>query len=92
MPASSQLRGTLEVEALRAELRCILQHPAITLARQQSAEDYISRCTAAEQLRQWLALAVAECGRWEEQALATEAAQCGGRHRLLLWGEPSGQW
>lgn len=86
MPASSQLPAAPEMEALRAELRCILQHPAITPARRQSAEQYISGCTAAGPLRQWLALAVAECASWEEQTLATEAAQ-GGGHRLLLQGE-----
>ncbi|MBC6992129.1 hypothetical protein [Hymenobacter sp. BT491] len=92
MPAVSQLPGAPEVEALRAELRCILQHPAITPARRQSAEQYISRCTAAGQLRQWLALVVAECASWEEQTLATEAAQGGGGHRLLLRGEDLCQW
>lgn len=83
MPISSQLTGAPEVEALRAELRCILHHPAITPDRRQFAEQYISRCMAAGQLRQWLELAVAECASWEEQTLAMEATQCGG-HRLLL--------
>lgn len=68
-----------ELEALRAELRCVLQHPAIAPARRQAAEPHLGQCTAVGQLRQWLALAVAECASWEEQTLATEAAQrCGG--------------
>jgi hypothetical protein len=92
MPASSQLPEAPEVEALRAELRCILQHPAITPDRQQSAEQYISGCTAAGELRQWLGLAVAECASWEEQTLAREAAQGCGGHRLLLRGEDLCQW
>jgi hypothetical protein len=63
-----------ELEALRAELRCILQHPAITPERQQAAEPHIRRCTEAARLGQWLALAVAECGHWEEQTLAARGA------------------
>jgi hypothetical protein len=74
MSASSQLPGAPEVEALRAELRCILQHPAITPARRQAAELYIGRCTDGTRLRHWLALAVAECGRWEDQTLVREGA------------------
>ncbi|MDU0372293.1 hypothetical protein ACFST9_13960 [Hymenobacter monticola] len=66
-----------ELEALRAELRCILQHPAIAPARQQVAAEQICQCTEAARLRHWLALAVDECGRWEEQTLAAES--CGGQ-------------
>ncbi|GAA4389081.1 hypothetical protein [Hymenobacter koreensis] len=87
MSTSSLLPEAAELEALRAELRCILRHPAITPARRHSAEQYLSRCTAAEQLRQWLALAVAECASWEEQTLATEAAQGWGGHRSQHQGE-----
>ena len=61
-----------ELAALRAELRCILQHPAIVPARRQTAELFMGRCTDAARLRHWLALAVAECGHWEERALAAE--------------------
>jgi hypothetical protein len=63
-----------ELDALRAELRCILQHPAIAPERRQAAEPLISRCTDMLRLGQWLVLAVAECGRWEEQMLAAEGA------------------
>jgi hypothetical protein len=78
MPVSTNLLATRapgvndELAALRAELRCILQHPAITADRRQAAELFIERCTDGARLRHWLALAVAECGRWEDQALATE--------------------
>lgn len=73
--SSAALPACLEVEALRAELRCILQHPAIAPARQQVAAAQICQCTEAARLRHWLALAVDECGRWEEQTLAAES--CG---------------
>lgn len=63
-----------ELAELRAELRCILQHPAIAPARRQAAEPFIDQCADATRLRHWLSLAVAECGRWEEQTLATERA------------------
>ena len=63
-----------ELDALRAELRCILQHPAIMPVRRECAEQFISGCQQATQLQQWLALAVAECGSWEEHALAAEAS------------------
>lgn len=63
-----------ELDALRAELRCILQHPAITPARRAGAEYFIGRCQQAPQLQQWLTLVVAECARWEEQTLAAESA------------------
>lgn len=61
-----------QLEALRTELRCILQHPAIAPARRQAAEAFMRRCTDAARLERWLALAVTECGRWEEQTLASE--------------------
>ncbi|GAA4367851.1 hypothetical protein GCM10023185_40090 [Hymenobacter saemangeumensis] len=61
-----------ELDALRAELRCILQHPAIAPWRRQAAEPFIGQCSEPARLRHWLALAVAECGRWEERTLAEE--------------------
>lgn len=72
---------------MRAELRCILQHPAIAPARRECAEQFISRCQEATRLQQWLALAVTECGSWEEQTLAAEAAQ-GNSKNLLKPMEP----
>ncbi|MBF9144487.1 hypothetical protein [Hymenobacter properus] len=73
IPAASAASRCARLEALRAELRCILQHPAIALARRQAAETFMGRCTDAAQLERWLALAVGECGRWEEQVLAAES-------------------
>ncbi|GAB2796407.1 hypothetical protein HNQ93_004209 [Hymenobacter luteus] len=64
-----------QLVALRAELRCILQHPAIEPGRRQAAEAFMDRCTDAARLERWLALAVVECGRWEEQTLASEGRQ-----------------
>ncbi|MCB2380392.1 hypothetical protein LGH70_22560 [Hymenobacter sp. BT635] len=63
-----------ELTALRAELRCILQHPAIVPARRQAAERLMCQCSDPGRLRHWLALAVAECGRWEELVLAAEGS------------------
>ena len=62
-----------ESEALRVELRCLLQHPAITPARRLAAESFIGRCTEPHRLRHWLSLTVSECARWEEMTLAEEA-------------------
>jgi hypothetical protein len=62
------------LEALRAELRCILRHPAISPARRQAAEGLISRCSEADRQKQWLGLVVVECGQWEERTLAAEKA------------------
>jgi hypothetical protein len=70
MPPAAAL--THKMEALRAELRCILQHPAIAPVRRQAAEAFICQCTDAARLEQWLALVVTECGQWEEQVLAME--------------------
>lgn len=78
MPTSSPVPFIPGLDALRAELRCIMQHPAIAPARRECAEQFISRCQEAKQLQQWLALLVAECGRWEELALSTEAATSNG--------------
>lgn len=72
LPVSPAPKPTCELDALRAELRCILEHPAISPARRQTAEPFISRCTDAARLRQWLALVVQECGMWEENTLALE--------------------
>ena len=52
-----------ELDELRAELRCILEHPAIAPARRACAEEFIGRCQQAPQLQQWLVLAVADCMR-----------------------------
>jgi hypothetical protein len=70
--ASSAPRGLV---AFRAELRCILEHPAISPERRQAAELFITQCTESTRLESWLALAVAECGRWEEQTLASETQE-----------------
>lgn len=69
-----------EVEALRAELRCLLHHPAITPARRLAAEPFIRGCSDPTRLREWVALAVTECGRWEEQMLAGETTLAGGHN------------
>ena len=61
-----------DLDALSRELRCILQHPAIAPDRRQAAEGFMGRCTDTNRLEIWLALAVTECGRWEEQVLAGE--------------------
>ena len=53
-----------DAEALRAELRCLLQHPAIAPARRLAAEPFICGCTDSARLREWVALTVTECGRW----------------------------
>lgn len=74
LPAARQAGAGAELAALRTELSCILQHPAIAPARQQMAEPFIDQCTDAAQLRHWLALAVQECGRWEDEALVAEAS------------------
>ena len=63
-----------ELEALRAELRCILQHPAITPERRLGAQAHIHGCTDSTRLGRWLALAVKECADWEEQTLAADGA------------------
>lgn len=75
LPPASAASRYARLEALRAELRCILQHPAIAPARRQAAEAFMGRCTDEAQLERWLALAVGECGRWEEQTLASEGRQ-----------------
>ncbi|GAB2961683.1 hypothetical protein GCM10027048_32380 [Hymenobacter coalescens] len=72
IPPASAASRCARLEALRAELRCILQHPAIVPARRQAAEAFIGRCTDAARLERWLTLAVAECGCWEVQTLASE--------------------
>ncbi|MBC6609045.1 hypothetical protein H8B13_19660 [Hymenobacter sp. BT188] len=79
-PAVPAPPNRTELDALRAELRCILQHPAIAPARRQAAEAFISRCTETARLGQWLALAVTECVRWEEHMLAHETALRGGSY------------
>ncbi|RPD43895.1 hypothetical protein DNI29_22545 [Hymenobacter sediminis] len=71
-PESAATAPQHGLAALRAELRCILQHPAISPERRQAAEPFITRCTEPARLEAWLALAVAECGRWEEQTLTSE--------------------
>ncbi|MCB2411067.1 hypothetical protein [Hymenobacter lucidus] len=73
LPTAPVTRCSSELDALRAELRCILQHPAFTAERRQQAQRLMSCCTSPALLRQWLALAVAEGARWEEAALAQEA-------------------
>ncbi|MBC6700201.1 hypothetical protein [Hymenobacter sp. BT190] len=56
MPVSTDLPGNraagagAELVALRAELRCILQHPAIPPARRQAAEPLICQCTEPARL------------------------------------------
>jgi len=72
LPTAPVAGPSSELDALRAELRCILQHPAISSERRAAARSHLARCLEAARLRQWLALAVAECGRWEDQALAAE--------------------
>ena len=72
LPADPVAGHSRELDALRAELRCILQHPAFVPARRAAAGAFISQCADAARLEKWLALAVAECADWEEQTLAAE--------------------
>ena len=58
--------------AARAELRCILDHPAFSPERRALAERYLRACCEVALLQQWLSLAVTECAAWEEAAWAQE--------------------
>ena len=63
------------VAALREEIRCLLIHPAITPARRQQAEPFLSQCLEVAKLRRWQELIVQECANWEEEMLAAEEIQ-----------------
>jgi len=74
LPVAPATGSSGELAALRGELRCILQHPAITPARRQAAELLMCQCIDVGRLGHWLGLAVTECGHWEERMLAADEA------------------
>jgi len=66
------------VAAIRAELRCLLVHPAITPERRSNADPFLKQCQAVAQLLRWQQLLLQQCAAWEDAALAAEQAQNSG--------------
>lgn len=76
-PTAHFIANRPTLEAARARLTDVLNHPAFSAERRQKAEQLMTSTSDAQLVCHWARLALLESERWEDAVLAGEESQAG---------------